>query len=156
VVVPDGPALVATGTGTGTTGTGTGTAATTGGTQRSSGVVVGAATTRNWSAYRRQPSRPATTTTSTTVPPTTTTAAPDPSQTGPASWYDASSGSCAHKTLPFGTVVRIVNLANGATATCTVDDRGPYEGDRIIDLSPDVFSKLAPLSEGVIDVRISW
>ncbi|HEY2430417.1 MAG TPA: septal ring lytic transglycosylase RlpA family protein [Acidimicrobiales bacterium] len=95
--------------------------------------------------------RPAPTTTS---PPTT--AAPRPSQTGPASWYDTTAGTCAHQTLPFGTVVTITNLANGNTATCRVEDRGPYEGGRIIDLAPDVFSRLAPTSEGVINVRISW
>lgn len=90
------------------------------------------------------------------APTTTTTAPPRPSQTGPASWYDAASGTCAHQTLPFGTVVTLVNLATGATASCTVDDRGPYEDNRIIDLSPDVFRQLAPLSRGVIDVKISW
>jgi len=91
-----------------------------------------------------------------TVPPVTTTTAPLPSETGPASWYGAAPGTCAHQSLPFGTVVTIVNLATGATATCTVDDRGPYEGGRIIDLAPDVFAKLAPTSEGVINVRITW
>jgi rare lipoprotein A len=92
----------------------------------------------------------------TAAPTTTTTAAPRPSQTGPASWYDAAAGTCAHKTLPFGTVVTIVDLDNGNTTTCRVDDRGPYEGARIIDLAPDVFGKLAPVSQGVINVRISW
>jgi len=91
-----------------------------------------------------------------TVPPVTTTTAPLPSETGPASWYGAAPGTCAHQSLPFGTVVTIVNLATGATATCTVDDRGPYEGGRIIDLARDVFAKLAPTSEGVINVRITW
>ena len=92
--------------------------------------------------------------TTTTEPPTTT--APRPSQTGPASWYDAPAGTCAHQTLPFGTVVTITDLANGNTTTCRVEDRGPYEGGRIIDLAPDVFSRLAPTSQGVINVRISW
>jgi rare lipoprotein A (peptidoglycan hydrolase) len=89
-----------------------------------------------------------------TVPPTS--AAPLPSETGPASWYPAAPGTCAHPTLPFGTVVTITDLATGTTATCTVDDRGPYEGGRIIDLSPDVFAQLAPDSAGVIEVRITW
>jgi rare lipoprotein A len=52
--------------------------------------------------------------------------------------------------------VHIVDLDNGNTAVCRVDDRGPYEGDRIIDLSPEVFSQLAPTSTGIINVRISW
>jgi rare lipoprotein A len=58
--------------------------------------------------------------------------------------------------LPFGTVVHVTDTDNGRSTTCTVEDRGPFQGDRIIDLSEDVFSQLAPTSSGVIDVRISW
>jgi rare lipoprotein A len=87
-----------------------------------------------------------------------TTSAPRPvhHQSGPASWYDAPKGTCAHQSLPFGTVVTITDTANGRTASCTVDDRGPYLDGRIIDLAPDVFSQLAPTSHGVIDVELSW
>ena len=100
----------------------------------------------------------------TTSPPTTqaaptTTAAPRPqhSQSGQASYYtEAPNGTCAHPTLPFGTVVSIVDTDNGRTASCTVEDRGPYAGGRIIDLAQDVFTRLAPTSQGVINVRISW
>src|SRR5207248_10669627 len=47
-------------------------------------------------------------------------------QSGGATWYDAAPpGTCAHKTLPMGTVVTI-RASNGATAQCTVSDRGPY------------------------------
>ncbi len=87
-------------------------------------------------------------TTPATVPPRTAT--------GDASWYQAAPGTCAHPTLPFGTVVTIVDVANGHTGTCSVDDRGPYEGGRIIDLSYDVFEQLAPAGLGIIDVRLSW
>ncbi|GAC1380357.1 MAG: hypothetical protein NVSMB4_09330 [Acidimicrobiales bacterium] len=79
------------------------------------------------------------------------------SQSGPASYYDeAPSGTCAHPTLPFGTVVSIVDTDNNRTASCTVQDRGPYAGGRIIDLARDVFMRMAPTSAGVINVRISW
>jgi len=52
-------------------------------------------------------------------------------------------------------VVRVTNPANGATVTCTVDDR---EADtaRSIDLATATFAELAPLSQGVIDARLSW
>jgi rare lipoprotein A len=53
-------------------------------------------------------------------------------------------------------VVHVTNLANGATTTCTVEDRGPYEGGRIIDLSEATFSQIASPSQGVIQVRINW
>ena len=80
-------------------------------------------------------------------------------QSGSASWYDshAGSGSCAHLSLPFGTIVTIRNTANGRTAQCRVGDRGPmaYTG-HIIDLNRDVFAQLAPLGTGVIPVQLSW
>ena len=50
----------------------------------------------------------------------------------------------------------MTNLANGASTTCTVEDRGPYEGGRIIDLSESTFGQIADPSEGVINVRIHW
>jgi rare lipoprotein A len=108
--------------------------------------------------------RPTTTTAPpTTQPPTTTTTtAPPPpppppnTESGKATWYRWNEGECAHKTLPRGTVVTITNLANGRTATCTVTDRGPYGGNRIIDLDDGTFAQLAPLSAGIIDVTITW
>ena len=78
-------------------------------------------------------------------------------QSGTATWYasHAGSGACAHLTLPFGTIVKIVNTANGRSAECRVGDRGPmaYTG-HIIDLNPDVFAALAPLGTGTISVRL--
>jgi uncharacterized protein YabE (DUF348 family) len=77
-------------------------------------------------------------------------------QSGKGTWYGAPSMTAAHPTLPFGTVVRVTNLENGRTVTVTIRDRGPWGDGRIIDLSKDAFAKLAPLSEGVIPVRIRW
>lgn len=103
----------------------------------------------------------------TTRPPTTTTttAAPPPQQStastqeGKASWYElegAEPGVCAHRTLPFGTAVRVTNVSNGKAITCTVGDRGPYVDGRILDLFRDDFAQLAPTSAGVISVRLEW
>lgn len=78
------------------------------------------------------------------------------SETGQGTHYAFTSSSCAHKTLPFGTVVRITNLNSGATTTCTIRDRGPFAAGRIIDMSLDTFARIAPLSQGVIPVRIEW
>ena len=79
-------------------------------------------------------------------------------QSGTATWYQshAGPGACAHLTLPFGTIVKIVNTANGRSAQCRVGDRGPeaWTG-HIIDLNPDVFAELAPLGTGTISVRLS-
>ncbi|HUQ39520.1 MAG TPA: septal ring lytic transglycosylase RlpA family protein [Acidimicrobiales bacterium] len=90
------------------------------------------------------------------------TAAPAPpastsnAQTGRASWYDAPSGTCAHRTLPKGTVLVVTNVANGKQVTCRVADRGPYIDGRIVDLSKGGFTALAPAQAGVIDVKIEW
>jgi rare lipoprotein A len=79
-----------------------------------------------------------------------------PSETGPASWYGAPAGTCAHQSLPFGTLVTVTDLATGRSITCRVEDRGPYLDGRIIDLSKATFAQLAPPGAGVIEVRITW
>ena len=99
-------------------------------------------------------------------PTTTTTAAPPPppppatpaasgSESGRATWYDYRPGICAHKTLPFGTVVT-VNAVNGKSVQCTVGDRGPFVDGYVIDLHWQEFEQLAPRSAGRIDVTITW
>lgn len=75
---------------------------------------------------------------------------------GRASWYSSSPGTCAHRTLPFGTRVSVVNAANGRSVVCRVADRGPFVEGRVIDLSHDSFSQVADPSAGVITVRLSW
>jgi len=75
---------------------------------------------------------------------------------GVASWYETWNGTCAQKNLPLGTVVRVINLDNAKTITCTVADRGPYVGGRIIDLDKQGFADLAPGTQGLIHVRIEW
>ena len=74
---------------------------------------------------------------------------------GVVTYYDHPAGRCASPWLPFGTVVRVTNPANGATVTCTVDDR-EADTERSIDLATATFAELAPLSQGVIDARLSW
>jgi len=97
-----------------------------------------------------------TTTTTTAKPKPTTTTAPPHQQSGEASYYQTYNGTCAHKTLPKGTIVTVTNLANGLSVTCRVADRGPYVGGRIIDLDKETFERLSPPATGIIDVRITW
>lgn len=78
------------------------------------------------------------------------------SQTGKASWYSYPGLAAAHRSLPFGTVVRVTNLGNGKQVTVTIRDRGPYIDGRIIDLSQSAFSEIASTSSGVISVKIEW
>ncbi|TAN22471.1 MAG: hypothetical protein EPN30_08430 [Actinomycetota bacterium] len=77
-------------------------------------------------------------------------------RTGQASWYSATPGTCANTWLPFGTLVRVTNLASGASTTCRVEDRGPYIGGRILDLSESSFSQIAGLGSGVINIKMQW
>jgi rare lipoprotein A (peptidoglycan hydrolase) len=127
-------------------------------------VAATSATTTTVAPTTTTTAAPAPTTT-TTAAPTTTTTAPPPqeatgnSQEGGASWYEldgSHAGICAHRTLPFGTVLTVTNLGNGKTIQCTVGDRGPFVEGRILDLFRDDFARLAPLSQGVIRVRITW
>jgi hypothetical protein len=108
---------------------------------------------------------PATTTTTAPPPPppppTTTTTAPAPAATnsegGEATWYAAApDGYCASPTLPFGTVLTVVNNATGASTVCTVDDREAAGYPHVVDMSPEGFSQIADTSQGVVDVTISW
>ena len=78
--------------------------------------------------------------------------------TGQATWYDPpwSGLTAASPWIPFGTRVTVTDLATGLTVIVVIDDRGPFGAGRIIDLSPEAFSALAPLGRGVLNVRISW
>lgn len=78
------------------------------------------------------------------------------SENGKATWYDAEGLTAAHKTLPFGTVVRVTNLANGKSVNVVIRDRGPYGDGRIIDLSAHAFGRIARLGTGIIRVTIRW
>src|ERR1700689_2357946 len=65
--------------------------------------------------------------------------------------YSPTKLTAAHRTLPFGTLVRVTNLANGRTIVVRINDRGPFVKSRVIDLSQAAaqqlqFSGLAPVS----------
>ena len=62
--------------------------------------------------------------------------------------------TCAHKTLPFGTVLRVTNLANGRSVNVRVNDRGPFVAGREIDLSKAAAYQLDMLSSGTANVRL--
>jgi rare lipoprotein A len=60
----------------------------------------------------------------------------------------------AHKTLPFGTKVKVINLANGRSAILKIVDRGPFIPGRVIDVSPAAASALGFRQAGLAHVRI--
>lgn len=93
-----------------------------------------------------------------------------PTKVGLASYYSANfHGKCctasgervnvydytaAHRTLPFGSRVRVTNLNNRRSVIVRINDRGPYQGSRIIDLSKAAFNHISLNNVGVIRVRL--
>jgi len=68
--------------------------------------------------------------------------------------YRPGTYTIAHRSLPFGTRVRITNLNNGRSAVARVNDRGPYIGGRIADLGQGIASQLGVTSSGVATIRL--
>ena len=62
--------------------------------------------------------------------------------------------TAAHRSLPFGTLVRVTNLNNGRTAVVRINDRGPFHGGRIIDLAQGAASQLGVTSSGTAQVKL--
>lgn len=95
--------------------------------------------------------------------------APEWAQNGRVSWYgpgfhgrrtangevfDTNELTMAHRTLPFGTEVRVTNLSNGRSVVLRVNDRGPYVRGRIADLSHAAATRLGFVDDGVTRARI--
>jgi rare lipoprotein A len=62
--------------------------------------------------------------------------------------------TAAHKTLPFGTRVRVTNQRNGQSVDVVINDRGPYVGGRIIDLSKAAAGAINMQGAGVAPVTV--
>jgi rare lipoprotein A (peptidoglycan hydrolase) len=73
---------------------------------------------------------------------------------GLASYYSASGMTAAHRTLPFGTRVRVTNLANGHTVIVRINDRGPFIRGRSLDLSAGAARAIGMTGAGVARVRM--
>jgi rare lipoprotein A len=88
-------------------------------------------------------------------------------QVGQASWYalhsrtasgemmNPSELTAAHRSLPFGTKVLVENLNNGRTVVVRINDRGPFTGGRIIDLSKAAAANIGMIDSGVAKVRVT-
>jgi rare lipoprotein A len=68
--------------------------------------------------------------------------------------FNQEASTAAHRTLKFGTCLRVVNMENGKAAQVRINDRGPYVEGRIIDVSKAVARKLDFLDKGVTRVRL--
>ena len=68
--------------------------------------------------------------------------------------FDQNGITAAHRTLPFGTWVRVTNLANGRWIDLVINDRGPFVRGRIIDVSRGAAAQLGFIRQGLTQVRI--
>jgi rare lipoprotein A len=75
-------------------------------------------------------------------------------QTASGAFYDERKLTAAHPTLPFGTKVRVTHLTNDRSVVVTINDRGPWIQNRIIDLSRRAARELGLLRQGVARVRV--
>jgi rare lipoprotein A len=62
--------------------------------------------------------------------------------------------TAAHRTLPFGTKVRVTNLRNGRSTVVRINDRGPFHGNRVIDLAHGAASEVGLTASGVAQVKL--
>ena len=76
----------------------------------------------------------------------------EPQGTASGETFEPDALTAAHKTLPFNSLVRVTNPANGKSVTVRINDRGPYVGGRCLDLSRAAFAAIANLGQGVLDV----
>jgi rare lipoprotein A len=77
-------------------------------------------------------------------------------QTANGEWFDMDYVTAAHTTLPLPSYVRVTNLENGRTLVVRVNDRGPFVGDRIIDLSRKAAEILKMKNKGTARVRVQY
>ncbi len=68
--------------------------------------------------------------------------------------YDKNNFTAAHKTLPFGTKVKVTNTKNGKSILVKINDRGPHTKSRLLDLSKAAFSSIGSTNSGTLNVEM--
>ena len=68
--------------------------------------------------------------------------------------FDVNALTAAHRTLAFGTRVRVTNLQNSKSVTVRINDRGPFIAGRVIDLSPAAARRIDMIRAGVVPVKV--
>jgi rare lipoprotein A len=79
----------------------------------------------------------------------------EPQRVAAGGWFNPNAMTAAHKSLPFGTKVRVTHLGNGKSVDVKINDRGPYVAGRIIDLSKAAASVLGMQGQGVAKVKVT-
>lgn len=77
-----------------------------------------------------------------------------PQRVASGGWFDPNAMTAAHKTLPFGTRVRVTHLGNGRSVEVRINDRGPYVAGRIIDLSKAAAAVIGMTGQGIARVAV--
>ena len=67
--------------------------------------------------------------------------------------YDETAMTAAHRTLPFGTVLRVTNVRNRLSVIVRINDRGPFHPDRVLDLSKSAAEELDLIKFGVTEIE---
>ena len=75
-------------------------------------------------------------------------------QTASGEEFDARALTAAHRTLPFGTRLRVTNVATGRSVTVRVNDRGPFIPGRVVDVSHSAAEELGMVGDGVAKVKV--
>ncbi len=75
-------------------------------------------------------------------------------QTASGERYNMNAMTAAHRTLPFGTRVRVTNKSNGRSVVVRINDRGPFVGGRVIDLSYAAARRVGMVNSGTAPVRV--
>ncbi len=75
-------------------------------------------------------------------------------QTASGEKFDTHDLTAAHPTLPFGTKLRVTNVATGRSVTVRVNDRGPYVPGRIVDVSYSAAESLGMVGKGIANVKL--
>jgi rare lipoprotein A len=78
-----------------------------------------------------------------------------PQRVASGGWFNPNAMTAAHKTLPFGTKVRVTNRNNGRSVVVTINDRGPYIKGRIIDLSKAAAKQVGMTASGIAPVSVT-
>ena len=76
------------------------------------------------------------------------------SKTASGEQFNPSELTAAHRTLPFGTRLRVTNVANGQTVTVRVNDRGPFVAGRVVDVSHAAAEALGMIDRGITKVKL--
>ena len=79
----------------------------------------------------------------------------EPQRLASGGWFNPNAMTAAHKTLPFGTRVRVTHVGNGRSVDVRINDRGPYVAGRFIDLSKAAAGAIGMTGQGTAHIKLT-